>query len=197
MNSNKKHCQKCGAEIADAKTKKCAECGANITTPIFKKWWFWVIVVVGIVIIGSAIGTDTGTDTDAKETTSNAGAVTTTNIDNKDNSKSDVTTYEVVDLRKMIDDLNQNALKAEKEYNNKYVQITGKIANFDSSGSYISIEPVNADEWDFDTVMCYIKKDSQLEFLMEKSVGDTVSIKGKVISVGEVLGYSLNIDEIS
>ena len=59
MKTNKKHCQKCGAEITDKKAKICSECGAKIRTPIFKKWWFWVIVVLGLAIIGSASGTDT------------------------------------------------------------------------------------------------------------------------------------------
>ena len=178
MKFNEKHCQKCGAEIVDAKAKKCAACGATIKTPFFKKWWFWVIVALGVIIIGSASGTSTN-DGDAGSPSSNS------------------TTYEVVDIQQMIDELGQNALKAENTYKNKYVQITGKIANFDSSGSYITIEAVSAGEFNFHTVMCYVKKDDQRNFLMEKSVGDVVTIKGKITSVGEVLGYSLNIDKIS
>jgi hypothetical protein len=61
---------------------------------------------------------------------------------------------------------------------------------------FFSIEPVNASEWNFETVMCYVKNKDQLNFLLEKSKGDQVTIKGKVISVGEVLGYSLKIDFI-
>jgi len=194
MEANKKHCQKCGAEITDVKAKKCAECGAKIGKPIFKKWWFWVIVALGVIVIGSA----GATDTDTENSTIDSGVTeTTTAADNKNTSSTNTTKYEIVDIQKMIDDLDQNALRAENTYKNKYVQITGKIANFDSSGLYITIEAVSADEWNFDTVMCYIKKDAQRDFLMEKSVGDVVTIKGKIISVGEVLGYYLNIDEIN
>ena len=123
----------------------------------------------------------------------------TANSSNKANStqsKQEIT-YEKVDLQTMIDTLNDNALKAEQTYQDKYVEVTGKISNFDSDGSYISIEAINADEWNFDTVMCYIKSDEQKQFLLEKSKGDTVTIKGKIISIGEVLGYSLNIDSVS
>ena len=74
--------------------------------------------------------------------------------------------------------------------------MVGKISNFDSDGKYISIEPVNADEWNFDRVQCYIKDDAQLDFLLEKEVGDSITVKGKIKSIGEVLGYSLNIDEV-
>ena len=97
----------------------------------------------------------------------------------------------------MIDELKENALRAQNKYNNLYVEITGKISSFDSSGYYISVEATNAGEWNIDTIMCYIKNDTQKNFLMEKAVGDTVTIKGKIISVGEFLGYSLNIDSIS
>ena len=179
MSATNKHCQGCGVELTDGKAKQCPSCGAKIKKPIFKKWWFWVIVAVGAIILVSAAG-GSGDEADV-------------GADNSSNS----TKYETVDLQQMLDDLEENALKAEKTYQGKYVKVTGKISNFDSDGSYISIEPTTADEWNFDTVMCYIKNDSQLDFLMEKSVGDTVTIKGKIISIGEIMGYSINIDEIN
>ena len=104
--------------------------------------------------------------------------------------------YVVVDLQTMFDELDANAMKAEKTYQDMYIQVTGKISNFDSDGAYISIEPVNADDWNFDTMMCYIVKDEHLDILLEKSVGDVVTLKGKIKSIGEVLGYSMNIYEV-
>ena len=184
MKQTKKFCKKCGAEITDPKAKICANCGAKISKPIFKKWWFWVIIVVGVAIIGSAAGgegNDTGSETTASQTTA---AVQT----NK---------YTSVELQKMLDDLNDNAMKAESTYQNMYVEVTGKIVSFDSDGKYVSIEAVGAGEWNFETVTCYIKSDAQRAVLMEKSKGDKVVIKGKIISIGELLGYSINIDEVS
>ncbi|MBQ7960071.1 MAG: hypothetical protein IJ285_02525 [Clostridia bacterium] len=104
--------------------------------------------------------------------------------------------YETANLQTMIDTLQENAMKAETLYQNKYIEVQGKIANFDSDGSYISIKPVGASEWDLTTTMCYIKNNTQKEFLMEKNVGDVITIKGKVKSIGEVMGYSINIDEV-
>ena len=95
----------------------------------------------------------------------------------------------------MLDDLENNAMKAEKTYQDKKIEITGKIANFDSDGSYITIEPVDG-EFTWTTVMCYIKNKAQEEFLLSKSKGDTVTIKGKIKSIGEVLGYSIDIAEV-
>lgn len=181
MKETKKLCPKCGVEIPNSNVKVCFSCGTKIGKPIYKKWWFWLIVVLAVAIIGGAFGSGDG----------EAGSIADNN-----GAGSSSKTYEEVDLQTMLDELNKNALSAEKKYQNKYVQVKGKISNFDSDGAYISIEPVNADEWNFDTVICYIKSDAQREFLMSKEKGDAVTIKGKITSIGEILGYSINIDEI-
>ena len=89
-----------------------------------------------------------------------------------------------------------NALKAEKTYQNKYVEVTGKISNFDSDGKYISIEPVDADAWNLDTAMCNIQNDEQRDYLLEKVIGDEVTVMGKITSIGEILGYTIKIDSV-
>jgi len=94
-----------------------------------------------------------------------------------------------------VDMLNSNAMKAENTYNDQYVEVTGRLSNIDSDGKYISIYPIK-DQWAFTGVQCYIKNDVQKQQVMELSIDDKVTVKGKVISVGEILGYSLNIDEI-
>jgi RecJ-like exonuclease len=149
---------------------------------LVKKWYFWVIVVIVIIAVACTSNSEETTQDDSTQSETTAAATLE---------------YDVVDLQQMLDDLSSNALKAEKTYQGKYIEVVGKIKNFDSDGNYISIEPVNADEWNFETVMCYIKNEAQLNFLLEKAVGDTITIKGKITSIGEVLGYSLNIDEIN
>ena len=157
--------------MENAKTKK----------PFFKRIWFWVILIVAIGIIVAAGG---GEDT------------TTNNETTKQNQVEENISYEQVDIQFMLDELEKNALKAEKTYMNKNVEISGKIKTFDSDGTYITVEPINADVWNFSTIMCNIEDEAQLDFLLEKSVGNVVNIKGTVTSVGEVLGYSLDIDEV-
>lgn len=105
--------------------------------------------------------------------------------------------YEKVDLQDMLDELNANALRAEAKYQGKYIEITGEIRVFDSDGKYISIVPCDAPAVSLDTVMCYLTAPTHKTFLLEKNVGDVVTIKGKVSSIGEVLGYSIKIAEIS
>ena len=187
MKNTQKVCPACGNTEINEKMKNCPNCGAKLSKPIYKKWWFWMIVVLGVLIIagaGSASGEDPSQEADSSTVKNN------TVVENN------ATQYKKVDLQQMLDELNENALKAEKNYNNAYIEVTGKIASFDSDGSYITIEPINANEWNFETVMCYIKNKDQLNLLLEKSKGDEVTIKGKIISVGEFLGYSLKIDSI-
>ena len=44
--------------------------------------------------------------------------------------------------------------------------------------------------------MCYIKSDEQLDKIKELSTGDDVTVGGKVTNVGEIMGYSIDIDYI-
>ncbi|MBR1969748.1 MAG: hypothetical protein IKA17_05285 [Clostridia bacterium] len=172
------NCKKCGQEV-DKKAVVCTGCGCKIKKPIYKKWWLWAIVVIVIAIAGA------GGSSDNNETSTNTPSKETEKI-----------VYEVVDLQTMFDDMESNAMKAETKYQKKYVEFECKINNFDSDGSYISVEPVGASEWNFTTAMCYIKTDEQKEFLVEKNVGDSITIKGRVKDIGEVLGYSIDIDEV-
>ena len=149
---------------------------------VFKKWWFWLIVaIVVIAIIAGSSG-------------SNESDVSTGEIQNESSQSTEIV-YEIVDLQTMIDDLKANSLRAEENYKEKYVEITGKISNIDSDGKYISISPDN-DEFNLTSVMCYIKNDEQKQVIINKSTDDIVTIKGKIKSIGEVLGYSLDIKEI-
>ena len=82
--------------------------------------------------------------------------------------------------------LDSNAMGASDKYKGKYLEITGKLSNIDAAGKYI----------DLIGVQCYIKNDDQKSKIASMSKGDTVTLKGKCTDVGEVLGYSLDIEEI-
>lgn len=44
--------------------------------------------------------------------------------------------------------------------------------------------------------MCYLQNDEQRDIVVESARNQTVVIKGKVTKVGEVMGYSIKVDEI-
>lgn len=180
-------CKQCKNEI-DKKAVVCIHCGCKVKKPFYKKWWFWALLVV--VCIGASSGNN------KKETSSPATETAATATTQSSVKQENTISYEPLNLLTMMEELKANAMKAEKNYQNKHIEITAKIQSFDSNGKYITVKPTNAGEWDFETAMCYTKNENQRDFLIEKNVGDIVTIQGKVKSVGEVLGYSIDIDNI-
>lgn len=178
-------CKACGQTIA-ASAKTCPACGAKNKKPIFKKWWFWaIIVVILIAAIGGGDSSSSGTGGGTPDATVSATpAPTPSPIE-----------YTVCTVDEMMDALNTNALKAESLYDKQYVEITGRLAVIDSDGKYIALYPTN-DQWAITGVQCQIKTDEQKQQVIEMSIDDIVTVRGKITNVGEIMGYSLNIDEI-
>lgn len=171
-----KKCKHCQSEIDD-KAKICPNCkkkqgGVGKT----------ILIVVGVIVALGIIGNMLPDD----EATGESGSKT---VDNTESTAP--IEYTEVNLKDMFDALDSNALKAEKEYQDAYIKFTGVINNIDSDGDYISVKAIG-DDWGFDSVQCYVTDESQLDIILEKSVGDTVTVSGKIKSVGEVLGYSLD-----
>lgn len=183
------NCKTCGAEMA-SNAKVCPQCGAKNKKPIFKKWWFWVLVVI---IIGSIIGGSSG----SKNTPSDP-ANSTETTQEEPAKKEETITYTHYNVTDLFDALEDNALKASGTFKGQYVEIEGYLGTIDSSGSYICVGAgSNNYNYLFQAVQCYVKSDEQLAQIMEMSTDDPIVVRGKITDVGEVLGYSLNIDSIN
>lgn len=102
--------------------------------------------------------------------------------------------YQDVDINVLFDTLKSNALNAKNTYEGTPVRVTGVLTNIDASGDYFNIG--NGDEYSFDSIQCYIKNDETLDKIAASSKGDTLTVCGTMSSVGEVLGYSMNVDYI-
>ena len=116
-------------------------------------------------------------------------------VANVEASATEEIVYEEYSVSELINDLDSNALKAEKTYDGKNLKLTGKVSNIDSDGEYISLEPSD-NSFSFTSVQCYISDEAQLEMVMELSVGQNITVYGEVTSVGEILGYSLKLHKI-
>lgn len=212
-NSKTKLCKYCKTEIPKG-AKICATCGKKQGGKL--KWVIIVIVVLLFLPMGSDDGKQENTNTQEASSNMEESNVTNTEVvaediekdEEDDKSRNSETeevetedekemgiTYTSHTVNQMMEDLNANAMKASSIYKDQYIEITGKLKNIDSSGAYISLYSDN--EWDFIGVTCYLKNDEQREQVMNMSIGDTVTLKGKCTEVGEVLGYSLNIDSIN
>lgn len=178
-----KLCKHCKTEIP-AGAKVCPNCRKKQGGIL--KW-----ILIGIIVI-CVIGSIAGGGSDKSEQSSASNSKSSKTAEPKQEEKAiEYTAYSVND---MISDLNSNAMKASKKYKDQYIEITGKLSNIDSNGKYISLS--SDDEFSLYNVQCYIMDDAQTEKVMEMEMDQQVTLKGKCTDVGEVLGYSLDIDEI-
>lgn len=177
-----KQCKSCGAEIASS-AKICPKCGAKNKKPLYARPWF--IVLIAFIVIGAAAGSMGGSDETGGTAASGSGG-----------EKEQKITYTPCDAGQLMDALNDNAMKAAETYKDQYVEVTGQLSNIDSSGDYISIVPTD-DPYVIIGIQCYIKTEEQKAAVMDMSIDDVIVVKGKIRDVGEVMGYSLDMDGIA
>lgn len=196
MNESKdtKVCKHCQSEIPK-KAKICPVCKKKQGLPK------WAIVLIVILVLG-AIGSASGGNSDNSETTTNSKSSSTNETQNSTPEVKEVETesepeieYTAVDVSTMMDDLKNNAMKAEDTYNDKYLEITGRLALIDSDGKYISVFS-QSDEFAILGVQCFIKDEDAKAKVMDMSIGDTVTLKVHIKEVGEVMAYVADIIEI-
>lgn len=105
-------------------------------------------------------------------------------------------TYIECDINTMKKEIDENALSASEKYKGKYIEFVGKVNNIDSDGKYISVAPLDAKNYSLFSIHCSIKNESQKKIIMQVKKDDKIKIKGKVNSVGEIIGYTVDIKEI-
>lgn len=192
MSNNKMTtCRTCDKEMAKA-AKVCPNCGAKNKKPFFTKPWFIAIVVVFIIGAVASGGKSGSTNTNKVANKANSDASEVKDTVAESNAPTvEYTSYTVDDLMAQLEG---NALKASNDHKGENVRITGKLGVIDSSGKYITLYP----DTDFAIigVQCYIKNDDTKAKVAELSKDSLVTLTGKITDVGEILGYSLNIDNI-
>lgn len=196
-------CLRCGCEHDD-RLHFCPNCGEKSLTPNYEPEYthshsmptkkrgclYYGATVIGILILLRVLTLFINTDNTEDTTEGDKYSVSTEN-----KTTPIPIEYNVCDIDSMIDELDDNALKAEKKYNDMHIEITGKLSVIDSDGKYISIESAKGGFLSND-IQCYIKNEKQINQILELHKGDTITIKGKITAVGEILGYSLDIDDI-
>ncbi len=175
-----KLCKHCQTEIPK-KAKICPNCKKKQGTS-------GCLVAIGIVVILAIIGAIAG---GGENNNSSSGA----DKKQEEQQQEEQIVYTEYTVDQMEDDLSSNALKASETYKDQYLEVTGRLDVIDSDGKYISLYPQSG--YSLRSVQCYIKTDEQKEQVKSLSIGDTVTVRGKCTAVGEVMGYSLNIDSIN
>lgn len=198
-----KFCMACGAKIS-ADSRYCDKCGddtenSKVNKPVpantqnSKKGlpaWAIVLIVIGCVLVLGSLGSD---DTEIE----NGGSSTKTEEKQETSTnKEEKIEYIKVTKDELDDALEANAANAKDTYKGKYLEISGKLGAIDSDLKYISLTS-STDEWDFLGIHCYIKNKSQKDVVKTLSTDQEIIVKGKITDVGEVLGYYLDITDIS
>lgn len=176
-----KKCKYCKSEIA-ADAKICPNCRKKQKG---HKLLIIIAVIVVLAIIGAIAG---GGDDNTSQSGNNA------KVETKENGETQEIKYTPVTADKLVKDLEENAINASDTYKDQHIEITGKLGNIDSSGDYIDID--SSDDFDFTSIQCYLQNDEQRAAIKKMKKGDKIVVKGKCFDVGEVLGYSIDIDSI-
>jgi len=170
----------------DAKAQlKAAKAYAKASRPWYKMKRTWLVGLVAIFAIFMALNQGGGGTSAAPAAGGNANQP----------AAAEKAKPLVVTADKLIDDLDSNALKAANTYKDKYVQVKGKVSNIDSSGDYFSVARLD-DEISFTSIRMDIEEEhrSKVEAF---ETDQTVTVTGTVKDVGEVMGYSIDVESIS
>lgn len=191
-----KACKHCMTEIPKG-AKICPQCRRKQGGIL--KWALIAFVVIGI--IGAAAGgggdkkTDSGTQTAGKQAEEGKEKDSGAKEDVKETEPTEApVTYVSVTADELSDALSKNAMRAQKDYKDQYLKIKGKLGTIDSSGDYICIK--SNKDFDLTNIQCFLKTDEQKEVVMDKSEGDEIVVKGLCKDVGELMGYSVDIDSV-
>lgn len=191
MKEKLKNCPVCGKEMA-AGAKACPSCGAKNKRPVYRRWWFWVLVVLVIAEVGSSMGGEGNGGTDAPQQAQQE--TTDTPESGTDQAEEPAVTYTAYSVGQLMDDLDSNALKAESTYQDQYVELTGRLSVIDSDGNYISIVPQD-DQFAILGVQCYLQTEEQRQQVLDMKIDQVITVRGRITSVGEVMGYALDVDD--
>ena len=185
-------------------TKKCKHCQSDIpkkstVCPVCKKkqlsklkvFLICLAVFFAIGIVGSL--SNDSSDSSSSSTTAQKQSTSTSTKETTVQQQEEVIEYTAITVEQLDNDLKDNALKATDSYKGKYLEITGKLSNIDSSGKYISLS--NDEILDVYGVHCYIKSDEQKQKVMDMKIDEHYTIRVKIKDVGEVIGYSADIIE--
>ena len=145
--------------------------------PFYKRWWFIAIVVV---IVLAGIGKAMSGDKSATGTTATQSATTAEKTSEAPAVKSTQPAEPPleVDADTLLKAYDDNELKADKEYKDKVLRVSGKVAQVSEVFGIKTLEVQADDPLQFHRVACPLKGD-QVDKAIELSKDSPVVVQGK------------------
>lgn len=117
--------------------------------------------------------------------------------DAKKQQEKNLSNAETVTVDQMLNELDQNAMRAQKKYSEKWYEVIGRLGTMDSEGEYFILDGDGG--WTLTNVKCIIpeakrKKLTDKVATMER--GERIAVKGVIIDMGEVMGYEIRIEDV-
>ena len=143
--------------------------------PVYKKVWFWIIVVVAIIVIGSQLGDKANTIT------------TGTNASGTETKEEEMIT---VDYSVLYQDYMDNPIAADTKYKGKTLKLTGTVGTIDreiAGNTYITFDI------EFLKNIRITFKKSEESKVAELKKGQEVTIKG--VCQGTLLSTTVALDD--
>ena len=98
--------------------------------------------------------------------------------------------YESIEINTLFDALKDDILVAG-EYKDKFVEVSGNVCLIRSDENYVNISiPDNSL-----IVFCKATSAEQNSFVTNCAIGDAIAVRGKVVKVESLSGYTIEVDE--
>lgn len=184
----KKICKICGKELAKG-AKTCPNCGTDQRNFFARHK---VISVILALIILSTLGSITGESHNSKVKNNTKTTVSTEENKNSKETKKEPVKEEVkepelsITAKELVNAYKENEVAADSKYKGKLATVTGTVESIDSSiGDEAVVSLSSGNEYDFESVLCYIKEDNK-EKAGQLKKGQQITIVGKLS--GETIG---------
>lgn len=165
-------CKSCGADIASS-AKHCPSCGAKNKKPIYKRVWFWILVVVLLIAIADFVA--------SKENPSDSIEIeTTTEEDSNAYVDRSEATVEI-DCDKLAEAYNKNPDYYDKILNNQVAEWSGTITSIANSdnGEVLVYMRCGLNGYLIDNVVtATITNDKDKKAILSYKEGDKIKMKG-------------------
>ena len=165
-------CKSCGADIASS-AKHCPSCGAKKKKPIYKRVWFWILVVVLLIAIADFVASKVNpSDPVEFETTT------------EEDSNAYVAGSKVaveIDCDKLAEAYNKNPNYYDKILNNQVAEWSGTITSITNSddGEVLVYMQCGLDGYLIDNVIAAtINNDKDKKAILGYKEGDKIKMKG-------------------